>query len=274
MKKSIGYFVIGVLSFIGGSVAGWFARKKTAEVTFLEVTPEEQAEAMAEDGYTPEIMRPLDIQEAIDRTFGISGREVPANDNGADTDGDHGLQQIDTQKERYFQQWKADEIARKYDTRTQEAPEQVVTTDEDEDEMEAGLDKELLNEVERWQRGGTGATIEEGTMTDWDRWMGIPDGDYDPVEVWWFDQDDVLTDDHEQPLVNPGKFMGFDVKRKFEEISEETTGDPDIRVIYNHKQHAIFQIIRKHASYGSKSTMEEFGGDREDDRNWIRSRYT
>ena len=262
MKKSIGYLIVGLLSFIGGGVVGWTLRKKTAEVTFEEVTSEEQEEAMKADGMLPEIKRPKDIQEAIDQSFGVNGRQVPGN--GGDADGDKGLQQIDTQKERYFQKWKADEAARKYDTRTTETPKTVVVV-QDDDDLEAGLDKDFLNDVSRWQRGGNGADIEEGTMEDWDHWIGIQDGDYDPVEVWWFDRDNVLTDEKGQPLENPGKYMGFDVAKKFEEISEDTTGDPDIRVVYNHKEGAIFQIIRKHASYDRLTAMEEYGDDGEND---------
>lgn len=272
MKKAIGYILVGLVSFAAGGAAGWLVRKKTTEVAFEEISEEEQARQMAADGEDP-IKRPIDIQQAINRAFG-----VPDDYKGADADGDEinlvtdkveelqqGIVQLDTQKMQYMNKWKAEEAADKYDTRTKEVPKHVVTTDE-EDDLESGLDHEFLDEVvreERYRR--TGADIEAATMEDWDHWLGIQDGDYDCVEVWWFDEDNVLTDEKGEPLENPGRYMGFDVPQKFEEISEDTTGDPDIRVIYNHPEGAIFQIIRKHGSYDRKTSMEEFGDDGEDD---------
>lgn len=268
MKKAIGYILVGLVSFAAGGAAGWLARKKTTEVAFEEISEEEQAKQIAADGEDP-IKRPIDIQQAINRAFG-----VPDDYKGADTDGDddipegeHGIVQLDTQKMQYMKQWKAEEAADKYDTRTKEVPKNVVTTDEEED-LEAGFDHEFLEDVTRRDRERrTGADIEPATMEDWDHWLGIQDGDYDCVEVWWFDGDNVLTDENGEPLENPGRYMGFDVAQKFEEISEDTTGDPDIRVIYNHPEGAIFQIIRKHGSYDRKTSMEEFGDDGEDDDN-------
>lgn len=264
MKKVIGYILVGLVSFAAGGAAGWLVRKKTTEVAFEEISEEEQARQIASDGENP-IKRPIDIQEAIDKCFSA----VPMDESGGDTDGDEApkLIQLDTQKMQYMRQWKAEEAAEKYDTRTKEDPKNVVATEEEED-LEAGFDHEFLDDVTRRDREHrTGADIEAATMEDWDHWLGIQDGDYDCVEVWWFDGDNVLTDENGEPLENPGKYMGFDVARKFEEISEDTTGDPDIRVIYNHPEGAIFQVIRKHGSYDRKTSMEEFGDDGEDDEN-------
>lgn len=268
MKKVIGYLIVGVVSFAGGAAAGWIARKKTAEVTFEEVTAEEQAAEIAKD-MGVEIQRPIDIQEAIDRTFGVvkeKPQEVPEESK---------IIQLDTQKEQYFKQWKAEETAGKYDTRTKEEPKDVVLSEEE--DLEEGLDPEFLNSIaaDEYGRRKDGPDIEEGSMEDWDHWMGVPDGKYDPVEVWWFDEDNVLTDNEGDPLENPGKYMGFDVGQKFEEISEDTTGDPDIRVVYNHRYNTIYQIIRKHGSYGRKTAMEEYGDedDEEDRSEWIRARH-
>lgn len=278
MKKLFGYLGVAIISFFGGAAAGWMARKKTAEVQFEEVSAEEQAAQIAADLAAKQ---PVDVYEAINRTFGLDGKEKPSEaqekasvkDADGDTDGDSTLM-MNTQKEQYFKQWKAEEASvRKYDTRTNEEPKNPVISEE-EDDLEAGIDNELVSKIIDGIRIKGGPDIEAGTMDDWDHWLGEPEGQYDPVEVWWFDEDNVLTDEHGEPLENPGKYMGFDVETKFEEISEETTGDPDIRVIYNHKENAIFQIVRKHMSYDRKTAMEEFGDDEEDEQaDWIRTRH-
>ena len=268
MKKLIGYLIVGIASFAGGAAAGWIARKKVAEVTFEEVTPEEQAEQIAKD-MGVEIQRPMDIQEALDRTFGIvkeKSQEVPEESK---------VIQLDTQKEQYFKQWKAEEATNKYDTRTKEEPENVVISEEE--DLEDGMDPEFLDSIadEEYARRKDGPDIEEASMEDWNHWLGIPDGKYDAIEVWWFDEDNVLTDNQGEPLENPGKCMGFDVAAKFDEIGDDSTGDPDIRVIYNHKYNTIYQIIRKHSSYGKMTAMEVYGDedDEEDRSEWIRGRH-
>jgi hypothetical protein len=264
MKKVIGYILAGLAGFAAGSFAGWMARKKTTEVAFEEISEEEQAKMIAGDGEKEPVSRPVDIQATINRAFGL-----PDNYTGVEPEAEKGLVQLDTRKTQYMKQWKAEEAAEKYDTRTKEVPKHVVTTDEEDDDLEAGFDHDFLRKAQR-----TAGDIEEATMDDWDHWLGIPDGDYDCMEVWWYDGDNVLTDEKDNVLENPERYMGFDVPQKFEEISEETTGDPDIRVVYNHREGAIFQIIRKHGSYDRKMSMEEFGDDGEDDdsEEWIRSR--
>ena len=147
----------------------------------------------------------------------------------------------------------------------------MVATEEEED-LEAGFDKDFIKDISK-QR--VGADIEEASIEDWDHWLGIQDGDFDCVEVHWYDKDNVLTDEKGNPIENPEKYIGFDVAQKFEEYSAESTGDPDIRVIYNHNESAIFYITRIHASYDRKTAMEEYGNDGEDDDEYerIHSKY-
>lgn len=258
MKKIIGYLIAGVLGYAGGVATGYIVRKKTTEVAFEEITEEDQAKQMAAD----EPKEPIDIQKEINKVFD----SVP--DVNARPAEKEGIVELDTQKVQYFKKWKADEAMEKYDTRTKEEPEDAVTTDEE--DLEKGFDHEFLNDI-REQDNGHHPDIEAASMEDWEHWMeqqdnGPNDPEYDCVQVLWF-KDDVLTDEEGRPLENPGKYIGFDVKSKFEEIDVDTTGDPDIRVVYNHPAGAIYQIVRKHCDYNRKRGMEEFGGeyDREDE---------
>ena len=124
MKKVVGYLIVGFIGFVAGGATGWFVRKKTTEVAFEEISEEEQAKQIAEDieGEDP-IKRPVDIQEAINRAFGL-----PDNYKGEDHEEDNksnivSINQLDTNKEGYFKKWKAEEkAAEKYDTRTKEEP--------------------------------------------------------------------------------------------------------------------------------------------------------
>lgn len=238
MKKIFGYAIVAVVSFAAGSAAGWFVRKKTSEVKFEVVDIQE---SKSEEGNTA--TEGGDAENHIDKLFEESVKFA--------------VQEMDTQKEQYFKKWKADDAALKYDTRTKEDPKDPVVSED----LEDGLDPEFLNDIEEEDIGKNHPDIEEASIEDWNHWSGIPDGEYDCIEVYWFTGDNVLTDEDGAPLENPGKFMGFDVARKFNEIDEDTTGDPDIRIVYNHKEHAIFQIIRRSGSYARKRGMEEFGRD-------------
>lgn len=273
MKKLIGYFAVGaVCTFIGG-LLGWTAHKKTTEVQFEEISPDEQAEQIANDIYEEkpqkEIRRPLDIQQAIDSTFGVYP-SVPDAPNAPTP------VQLDTQKEQYFKKWKESE---KYDTRTKEDPENPVISEEEPYDPDSGLDPDFMNELNQENqapaRRRIAKDIEEGTIEDWNHWLGVPDGDWEPVEVFWFDEDNVVADDKGEAVENQRTYLGFDPEKIFNEVDEDTTGDPDIRVVFNTHQGAIFQIVRKHTSFERKRGMEEFGDDDDspyNEREWIQSR--
>lgn len=242
MKKLIGYLLVGLGGFALGAVSGYTVRKKTMETTFEEISEEEQAKQILKDAGVD----PIDIQEKIDTAFQTNQEK---------------MDQLDTQKVSYFKKWKAEEAMNNYDTTTKQEPENVVTADED---LEAGIDQDLLDEMVEDKADPNRPDIEPASIEDWEHWSEMQsrdfDADYDCVEILWF-KDGVLTDEDGKPLENPGKYIGFDIPTKFNEIDEETTGDPDVRIVYNHPKGAIYQIIRKHCDYNRKRGMEEFGSD-------------
>lgn len=262
MKKLVGYAVVAVVSFAGGAVFGWFGRKKTSEVKFevVDIEPGDEEE----DYGLLKVPTVEETKKKIEQLFENGPAKVvdiKQTNNGIEA-------VLDTQKEQYFKKWKAEDAASKYDTRTKEDPENPVISEEE--DLEKGLDRDFLAEAESEVNDipQNVPEIEPAGMEDWDHWNSKRDGEYDCVTVHWFKGDGVLTDEDGDPLQNPGKFMGFDVAARFDEISEETTGDPNVRVIYNHRYKTIFQIIRDSGSYARKRGMEEFGneyGDEEDD---------
>lgn len=261
MKKIVGYSLVAVLSFGLGAVAGWFTRKKTSEVQF-EVT--DIQELNPEDSDL--VYRPADVNKAIDMHFQhdtpvmAKVTDIQEEDDGLTVHAEP-VMDVNTQKEQYFKKWKAEEAVDKYDTRTKEDPEDPVVSED----LEEGFDPDFIGEAEHEAFKANRPEIEPASMEDWNHWISIQDGDYDCVEVHWFTGDNVLTDEEDKPLGNPGKYMGFDVAEQFRTVSEEMTGDPDIRIVYNHKQDAIFQIIRIPGKYNRKRGMEEFGSEYDGD---------
>lgn len=281
MKKIFGFLIAGTVGLGAGVPIGWFLRKKLGEVKFQEVTEEEQIKAMVENGdenlilvRKEDISRPEDIQEAIDRAF--SRPDMPENLSETtkrevenEMNREAGIRQMDTQRVQY---WKKSQdpgdIVAKYDTRSD-----IVKEDENVDlPKEAQEFIDGITEEDDEHFGDGRPTIENASEHDWEYWSRKQDGAYDCVEVYWFDEDDILSDEDGQELGNQYTFLGFEARKKFEEAGE----DPDIRYVYNHSQPAIFKLMRRHTSFSRKRGMEEFGseygGDDDDSDEYLRSR--
>ena len=264
MKKIIGYLIVAAASFTGGAFLGYYVRKKSAEAAFEEISEEEQAEQYLAD-QEEKIQRPVDIQAAINRTFGLPDNYTAESDIPHE---ESNLVQINTQKIQYMNRRKAEEAADKYDTRTKEDPRNPVVSDEEED-PEKDIDPEFIKVC---------SGVEEATADDWDHWIGIQDGDYDCVEMWWYEAENVLTDEKDRRIKNPAGYLGFSVPNIFREPAAGINADPDVRDMYNHDEGVIFQIVRKHESFGRQEVPEEMeedeDDDREDDYDRIHSRLT
>lgn len=229
MKLWIKLLTLGIGSFGAGFAAGYFVRKKTCEVKLEEVSEEDLNKIIAEAQNSPS--EPSDEADK---------GNVPAND--------------ETSKEAYFKRWQEEkEAASKYDTRSKETPENPEIT-KTEDEKITKFLKEDLKE------------IEPASIDDWHQWLNLmPDGEYDAVELYWYPADDVVCDEFNVPLEDTERFIGFDIAEQFKKIDPETTGDPDVRVVYNHKHHSIFYITRRNSSYNVVKRMEEYGNDNDDE---------
>lgn len=247
MKSAIKYLFVAAVSFVGGVITGYIFKKKTSEITFEEIPEEEQAALVAA---SEEKQEPINIQKAIDKTFNE----------------EHYEKDIDTQKVQYFKKWKADEAATKYDTTTKEEPENAVVTTE-----EVTLDKETeqflddIGEVEE-----NHPDVEPASIEDWEYWEkqqgNTFDAEYDCEEILYY-RDNVITDESGNPISNPGKKLGFDVPYVFENIDDETTGDPNVRVVINHPNGVIYRIVHKNCDYVRGKLAEEYGSEYDDGEN-------
>jgi len=290
--KKIFAIVIAALAGVGiGVPIGWNLRKKTSEVQFVETTEEEQVASMIANGDSDmipvdknDIPRPANIQAAIDRAFDASGSFTPAEipkdltesvqkDIQNEMNREAGIKQMDTQKVQYFKQWKEDAkaAAAKYDTTTKELPDDITTLP---DEAQKFVDEISEDDAGEDDMATGRPKIEPASEQDWERWSGKEDGAYDCVEIYWFDEDDVLSDEDGDEIKNPDKFIGFDVRAQFDK--EKDGSNPDIRYVFNHGQDVIFKLIRRHTSFSRKRGMEEFGSeypdDEDDSEDYLRSR--
>ena len=154
MKTWMKLVLTGVTAFAGGFVLGYFVRKKTSEVEIEEISQEEL------DKLVEDMKEAGKTEEASKDIFESMQNPQISQD----------------EKEAYFKRWKEDP-ADIYDTRSSETPEDVVT-DEDVEKIEEYLDG--ISE------------IEPGTMADWIKYSDRQDGEYDPIELIWYDTDNVV----------------------------------------------------------------------------------
>ena len=229
MKLWMKLALVGLASFGAGFGAGYFVRKRTCEVEFEEISEEELDNLVSKAENKP-----------------VEAAEEPSEDNNKDN--------TEVRKEAYFKLWKeTNEQTSKYDTRTKDAPNEVEVTPEEVEKIGDFLKKDLK-------------AIEPASMNDWHHWLSLaPDGEYDPIELYWYPSDNLVCDENNEPLEDSDKFIGFDVKEMFETVDPETTGDPQIRVIFNHKTHSIFFITERTSSYNTIKRMEEYGSDEDDE---------
>lgn len=69
---------------------------------------------------------------------------------------------------------------------------------------------------------------------------------YEKITLTYFDGNDILTDDREDPIENPEEFVGTDYKKLFGAMDED---EPDIVMIRNDRNGCDYEICRVSASY-------------------------
>ena len=215
-------------SFVIGFAAGYLFRKKTFEVQIEEVSEEEFDELTKQ------------IKETDNKTENdIQAFEQPAVPQD--------------EKEAYFKRWKEEDPGSAYDTRTAESPEDVEVTDED------------LNSISDYLKDLS--YVEAGTMQDWVKYLTSPEGEYDTIELNWYEGDGVITDENDEPLEDSESYMGFDVSEQFQLVDPETTGDENVRIIFNHKTKSLYYINRiPHSAYSQMKRITELGNKGYDDK--------
>ena len=226
MKLWMKLLLTGIGSFAGGFALGYFVRKKAFEVQIEEISEEE--------------LEKLAGEQANEENNDIQVPEIAIEPIPQD------------EKEAYFKRWKEEAPVEQYDTRSTDIPDDVTVTDED------------LNSIEDYLHGLK--DVEAGTMQDWMHWIQVPEGEYDTMELTWYEKDDVLCDDDGEPLMDSERYMGFNVGDEFDLIDPDTTGDENVRVIFNHKTHSLYYITRiPNTAYAQVHRMEELGHDGYDD---------
>lgn len=249
--------LLAMTLFSSGFAAGYFVRKRS-EVSF-EVVSEEELLAEAEKDAQNANKGQFSGQEGVP-TYRIE-EEPEESKEGQETAISSDSEGIgEGQKIAYFRKWKAEESLDKYSTFTSVEPDDPVS------DVEDIPDSDFMQVIEDDIRKGiSGPEIEAGTIEDWDHWVGIKDGDYDPIEIRWYEKDNVFCDSNDEEMDNPEKFIGFDIRKQFEKINFDTTGDPNVRVLFNHRYRAIYHITRINGSWEEKKRMEDYGSEVDDE---------
>lgn len=69
---------------------------------------------------------------------------------------------------------------------------------------------------------------------------------FSKTTVHYYSEDDVLTDDQDNPVANPEKFLGPDALVSFGELSE----DEDVVYIRNTEKKSEYEVVRLNKAYG------------------------
>lgn len=241
MKHWIITALVGVASFTVGVLAGWYGRK-SQEVMFEEVT-EEELEAYAKADQERRAAKEKENQES-------EGQQEQPLSHFPSTS--KVVETINTHKMEYFEKWRDE--GGKYNTKSElpDGEEPVIT----EEPPELDVDEQL--EIDDLDKNIP--TVEESDEEEYNLWLSEPDGEYQPMELNWFSGDNVLTDEDNDPISHPLRFLGFDPAKEFAKMGVKKT---DHGVLY--RKHnvmlVIFQITQYPASYGKTRFKEEFGED-------------
>lgn len=250
MKLWLKLLLTGLGCFGAGFAIGHMTGKKAQQKELLKI-----------DGITQEELDRLAAN--MEQALAEEKKEAPAS---LTSEGQPAATDIqDDEKRAYFKLWKEEDThVEQYDTRTNESPEEAVVTEEEQEEAVEYMEK--LKD------------IEPATIQDWVRWSNQADGEYDPVELIWYEKDNVVcSEEDNEPLEDSDKFLGFDIREQFMLVDDELSGDPDVRIVYNHKSRSIFYIRRSRVSYDKVKRMEEFeddddDGGEDDVAQWIKGR--
>lgn len=242
MKLWVKLLMAAIPSFATGFAAGYFVRKKTCEVEIEEVSEEDLQNMLNQAQKTAEELAPKDEPEY----------------DGA---------MKEAEKEAYFKRWKS------YDTVSKDPPDDIMAISEedltiepeDKNTEDETPDDEEEDEPEHEDISKNRPKIEAGSIEDWNHWSGLQDGEYDPTVLNWYSVDDVVCDEDDIPVEEPRKYIGFDIGEMFATVDSKTTGDRDVRVIFNHKLKAIYYLHRINTSFSRKKRQEEYGDDEYDE---------
>lgn len=236
MKRWIITVVVGVASFAGGCLTGWFLRKRQ-EIRFEEVT-EEELDRFAEEDMEK---RAAEKDEKKDSVVPNSPTSKTIHET------------IDTQKTQYWAMWQDEAGKYKQKGELPEDEEPVIT---EEDVENVNLDEDLvIDEDEKLP------VVEMSDEEEYNAWLSEPDGEYSAVEMTWFSGDNVVLDNEDNtPITNVIRCLGFDPKKEFEKMGVKKD---ESAVLYrrNNVLKTIFQVTQYPSSYSKRTYQEEFGGD-------------
>lgn len=238
--------LLGVVGGFGmGFGTGFFVHKKLNDIQFEEVTNEDFDKLM--EGL------PIKDVQGVKKDAGTPGKAVFEPNKGIPeylTDVDKlrnalqgktpYIQADDQKKQEYSKAW---ETVRKY-SNEDNADELPTESDDLEKDIDQDFVKDILNEAE---------DIPDEPEPKKEPYL-ISLGDfyeerrnYDKITIDWYDEDNVVLDEREEPIADIVSYVGCDMNTLFGK--PPTDGDPDSRFVRNDKYQSDYEVIRHHASW-------------------------
>lgn len=118
------------------------------------------------------------------------------------------------------------------------------------------VEERLNNAIEEGERiRDSGVDLDEPHVISEQEFNERPEvqNGYSKSVLHYYDVDDVLTDEGDEPLLRPEKMIGTEALTAFGQYED---ADPDIVYVYNPKTMDLYEIIRRHQSYSVDVTGE------------------
>lgn len=233
--------LLGVLGGFGaGFGTGFFVHKKLNDIQFQEVS-EEDFDKLLED--LPEDVRLLaapskSIDTSANKMEKLSqAMEAAGNDINKLNNALHGkspyIQADEDKKKEYSKMWNTVK-----DYSSEENADNIPV--EDDDFLES-LESDIVEEIaESEQPTKEPYLISLGEFYEDKR-------EYDKITIDWYDQDNVILDEREEPIDDIVGYIGCQVAELFDKPPEDN--DPDSRFVRNEKYGTDYEVIRHHANW-------------------------
>lgn len=239
--------LLGVIGGFGaGFASGFFVYKKLNDVQFEEVS-EEDLDKLLEG--LPNETKNLSSGNTEAAEKAVFERNKAILEAGTDPDKLRNafqgktpyIQADDAKKQEYSKIWNT---VKSYSNEAN-ADEIPTENDNPEDEHDAehmdAIDSEIADEVAEPEKKSEPYMITLGDFYDERR-------EYDKITIDWYDGDDVLLDETEQPIPDPVSYVGCDMKTLFGN-TVPSDGDPDCRFVRNDRYGTDYEVIRHHGSW-------------------------
>lgn len=236
--------LLGVLGGFGaGFASGFLVHKKMNDIQFEEVS-EEDLDKLLES--FPDDIKKLSSGAAEGAEKAISDRNKAVSEAGTDPDKLRNALQgktpymsaDDAKKQEYSKMWGTVKEYSNEDNANELPTENDIS--EEENEFMQNLGDEVADEVAEPEPKKEPYLISLGEFYEERR-------EYDKITIDWYDGDNVILDEREEPIDDIVGYVGCSMTELFGKPPAD--GDPDSRFVRNDRYGTDYEIIRHHGSW-------------------------